>query len=144
MTLAAAMLDDWPLTARFATRSIRHLHWINHRPYLAGTLNVAARVLCDTDPEAAATIQGAAHTLAMAAATTTTPASSSNSEAPDETHARGGLLVETRREATRHLTTALGEERLGSLRDQGAAMDTDTAVTYSLFHLDAFLANTDG
>ena len=29
MTLAAARLADWPLTARVASRAIRHLHWIN-------------------------------------------------------------------------------------------------------------------
>ena len=63
MTLAAAMIGDWPLTARFATRSIPHAHWMNHRPYLHGVLTVSARALADTDPEAAATIQGAAHAL---------------------------------------------------------------------------------
>ena len=71
MTLTAAMLSDWPLTARFATRSIPHLHWINHRPYLHAVFTVSARALADTDPEAAATIQGAAHTLIATPAPTT-------------------------------------------------------------------------
>ena len=65
LTVAAAMIRDWPLAARFATRSIPHIHWINHRPYLSGILTISARALADTDPEAAATIQGAAHTLMM-------------------------------------------------------------------------------
>ena len=73
MTLTAAMLGDWPLTARFATRSIPHVHWINHRPYLHAVLTVSARALADTDPEAAATIQGAAHTLIATAAAAAAP-----------------------------------------------------------------------
>ena len=143
MTLAAAMLSDWPLTARFATRSIRHLHWVNHRPYLAGILNVAARALSDTDPEAAATIQGAAHDLVVTAATKTAPASAGSGRAPTDNTHRTGLIVETRRDTTRRLIDTLGDERLRTLRDHGAAMDTDTAVAYTLSRLDAFLTNTD-
>ena len=70
-TLAAAMIRDWPLTARFATRSIPHAHWMNHRPYLHGILTVSARALAETDPEAAATIQGAAYALLAIPAPTT-------------------------------------------------------------------------
>ena len=144
MTLAAAMLSDWPLTARFATRSIPHLHWVNHRPYLHGILTVAARVLADTDPEAAATIQGAAHRLVVTAATTRhAPASAGSGSAPTDNTHRTGLIVETRRETTRRLIDILGDEPLRILRDHGAAMDTDTAVAYTLSRLDAFLTNTD-
>ena len=145
MTLAAAMISDWPLTARFATRSIPHLHWINHRPYLNAIFTISARALAATDPEAAATIQGAAHTLIVTPAAITTTAAPEAAATP---HARGpanrgGLIVETRRETTRLLVDALGDERLRALRDHGAAMDTDTAVAYTLSRLDAFLANTD-
>ena len=65
------MTRDWPLAARFATRSIPLIHWINHRPFLFGILTISARALADTDPEAAATIQGAAHTLMMPSAPAT-------------------------------------------------------------------------
>ena len=41
---------------------------MNHRPYLHAVLTVSARALADTDPDAAATIQGAAHTLIAALA----------------------------------------------------------------------------
>ncbi len=135
ITLAAAMISDWPLTARFATRSIPHAHWMNHRPYLHGVLTVSARALADTDPEAAATIQGAAHTLiATIASTAPTTASSMNG---------GGLIVETRRETTRLVIEALGDERLRAFHDHGATMDTDTAVAYTIARLDAFLTNHD-
>ena len=135
MTLAATMISDWPLTARFATRSIPHGHWINHRPYLHAVLTVSARALADTDPDAAATIQGAAHTL-IATLASSAPA---HAEPPD----RPGLLVETRHETTRLLVETLGDEQLRELRDHGAAMDTDTAVAYTLSRLDAFLTNAD-
>jgi hypothetical protein len=140
MALAASMISDWPLTARFARRSIPHLHWMNHRPYLQGTFTVSARALADSDPEAAATIQGAAHTLTVNPAPTT-PEAAAPPGAPrqGETANRGGLIVETRRDTTRLLVEALGDERLRALRDHGAAMDTDAAVAYTLARLDAFL-----
>jgi predicted ATPase/class 3 adenylate cyclase len=144
MTLAAAMIRDWPLTARFATRSIPLVHWLNHRPYLHALLTVAARALADTDPEAAATIQGAAHALsATLARATTTTAAAETPGAP--THGgptdRSGLIVETRRATTRVLVEAFGDERLRALRDHGVTLDTDTAVAYTLARLDAFLTN---
>ena len=74
MTIAAAMIRDWPFTARVATSSIPHVHWINHRPYLSGILTISARAVADTDPEAAARIQGAAHTIMKPSAPTPTPA----------------------------------------------------------------------
>ena len=144
MTLAAAMIRDWPLTARFATRSIPHAHWMNHRPYLHGTLTVSARALADTDPEAAATIQGAAYALLAIPAPTTATATTDAAPAPTPVGPadRGGLIVDTRRETTRLLVEALGDEQLRTLRDHGTAMDTDTAVAYTLARLDAFLTTT--
>ena len=145
MTLAAAMIRDWPLTAHFATRSIPHAHWMNHRPYLHGTLTVSARALAGTDPEGAATVQGAAHALlAMPAPTTSTATSDAPpAPAPGGPADRGGLIVDTRRETSRFLAEALGDEQLRALRDHGAAMDTDTAVAYTIAHLEAFLAKPD-
>ena len=141
VTLAAAMIRDWPLTARCATRSIPHAHWMNHQPYLHGVSTVSARALAETDSEAAATIQGAAHTLLTISAPTTTTATTDAPPVPARGGSAdtGGLIVDTRRETTRLLVEALGEERLGALRDHGTAMDTDTAVAYTLARLDTFL-----
>ncbi len=141
VTLAAAMIRDWPLTARCATRSIPHAHWMNHQPYLHGVSTVSARALAETDSEAAATIQGAAHALLAISAPTTTTATTDAPPVPARGGSAdtGGLIVDTRRETTRLLVEALGEERLGALRDHGTAMDTDTAVAYTLARLDAFL-----
>jgi len=81
--------------------------------------------------------------LAVTATTNTASASARSSSAlTDESH-RSGLLVEIRRDTTQRLRDTLGKEQLNSLRDHGAAMDTDTAVAYTLTHLEAFLTNTD-
>jgi predicted ATPase/class 3 adenylate cyclase len=132
ITLAAAMIRDWELTARSATRGIRHAHWMNHRPYLYGVLTVSARALVDTDPEGAATIQGAAHAL-LANRALTAPTTGGA--------AAGGLIVDVRHESSRLLADALGDDRLRTLRDHGAAMDTDSAVAYALARLAAFVAH---
>ena len=145
MTLAAAMIGDWPLTARIATRSIPHAHWMNHRPYLHGTLTAAARALADNDAEAAATIQGAAHALLAIPAPTITPTTTDAPPVPAQGGSAngGGLIVDIRRETSRLLVEALGDEQLRALRDHGTALDTDTAVAYTLSRLNAFLASTD-
>jgi len=141
MTVTAAMLEDWSLTAELAARSIPLLHWMSHRPYLHGILTVSARALAGTDPEAAATIQGGAHMLLKTAAPTMVVGEQPAAPAPGARASGSGVFVETRRETTRLLTETLGDDRLRALRDQGAAMDTDAAVAYTLARLDAFLAN---
>ena len=101
MSLAASMLGDWPLTARFATRSIPHARWINHRPFLQAILTVSARALADTDAEAAATIQGAAHSLiATRGPPTNTASTDPAAEAP--ARARGRWSREPPRPDRRH------------------------------------------
>ena len=141
MAVTAAMLEDWPLTAELATRCIPLLHWLNHRPYLHGTLTLSARALAGADPEGAATIQGAAHTLMTTAAPTVVAGEQPAAPALGAPAGGSGVFVETRRETTRLLTDALGVDRLGALREQGAAMDTDDAVAYTLARLNAFLTN---
>ena len=143
LTVAAAMTRDWPLAARFAARSIPLIHWINHRPYLFGILTISARVLSAADPEAAATIQGAAHTLTMSSAPTTMAVEAPEPPPSGRPQNRPGLFVETRRETTEILVQAIGDERLRALREPGAALDTDSAVAYTLTRLDAYLAEND-
>ena len=134
MTLVAVRLGDWRLTANLAGRTIRYLHWVNERPMLGGIMNVSARAIADTDPEAAAAVQGAARTLALGI---TTPDRADN--ASGNTDSRAGLISDVRRETTGRIRDTLGDDRLRELRDQGAALDRDDAVAYTLSHLDAFL-----
>jgi hypothetical protein len=121
------------------------LHWLNDRNQLSGILNIAARVLCDSDPDAAATIQGAVRALVSAIVTRTRPSTEIPARGPQAAPAtgRGGLFVELRRETMQHLTDHLGDERLRELRDRGSTMDPDHAVAYTLVHLDQYLAHAD-
>jgi hypothetical protein len=101
-------------------------------------LSVAARALADSDPEAAATIQGAAHALSL----------SFLSAAPDVTVApaavtqtqREGVIVAARRATSETLRDTLGSERLREFRERGSTLDSDAAVAYALSHLGAFVA----
>jgi hypothetical protein len=134
--LVAARLHDRLLALQLAQRSIRHLHWTGDRPQLGGVLNVVAWAIADTDPDAAAAIQGAARTLALAEApaSTTPDAHERNSAAEPRqpTATNFGFLTELRRDTTRHLIDAVGQERLRDQRQQGESMDTDRAVAYAL------------
>jgi predicted ATPase/class 3 adenylate cyclase len=143
LTLAAAMIGDQLLAARFARRSIPLVHWVNHRPYLHILLTLAARTLADTDPEAAASIQGAADALIAPLANAAPTAAATAASTHGAPASGGGFIDDTRRETTRLLVEALGDERLRALRDHGSTMDTDAAVAYTLSRLDAFLTNTD-
>jgi hypothetical protein len=135
MTLAAARLADWHETARLAAATIRRLHWMGDRPWLAGMFNVSARVLSDTDPEAAAVIQGAARTFAQEATT-----GSPTDRIQHRADARADFFTQTRRETTRQLDDTLGNDRRRQLQSHGAAMHTDDAVAYVLAHLEKLLA----
>ena len=141
LTLAAAMIGDWPRAARFAMRSIPLLHWVNQRPYLQIMLTVAARILAERDPEGAATIQGAAHTLVVSVDT----ASTGELRASRTRGEPGGVgfIVDASRATTGILTDAIGSERLQVLREHGTTIGTDTAVAYTLARLDAFLTDAD-
>jgi predicted ATPase/class 3 adenylate cyclase len=125
--LVAARVRDFDFALELAPQSIRDLHWIEDRPQLAGIFNVVARCFVDRDPEAAAVLQGAARTLASSAVAPTTTESGP---------ARGGMIVDLRRETTQRLRTDLGGEGLDELRSRGAHMDIDQAVAYALSHLD--------
>jgi predicted ATPase len=134
MAVTAATIRDWPLTAFLAARSIPYYAWINHRPYLGALLNGAARALADSDPEAAATIQGAAYALVGTPATAASPETiTAAAGAPN----RRGTIVEIG--TTRRIAHSLGNERLLALRSLGAKMDIGEAVGYTLTHLDQYL-----
>jgi hypothetical protein len=125
-------LDDAPATLEVASRTIRQLHWARQPVWLTGGLNLVARALVPTQPDAAAIIQGAARAITLR--TLETPVDSQSNPAPPGPSSRttGGYFGEVRRETTRLLAAALGDQRLGQLRAEGKAMDDDRAVTYTL------------
>jgi hypothetical protein len=132
ITFAAAAIGDWPLTARAGARVIRLLHWVNDRVYLSGVFAVTARALAETDPEAAGIVQSAARTLAASHQTASIPPGTMSGS-------RVGPLLTANRDTSRLITETLGEARVRALREQGAAMDIDEAVAYTLGHLEVFI-----
>jgi predicted ATPase/class 3 adenylate cyclase/DNA-binding SARP family transcriptional activator len=130
-TVLTARLEDTPTTLEIASHTIRHLRWARQPAWLTPSLNVVAHALAATRPDAAAIIQGAAH--AIATRTPETPVDlSMDPTPPNPTRTPGGYFVEVRRDTTRLLAAALGEERLGQLRAEGDAMGDDHAVAYTL------------
>ena len=138
--LVAARLRDVPFALELAKPAVRHLHWSGDRPQLAGVLNVVAWAIADTDPDAAATIQGAARALMLADTPTLASPDPLDraSQAPVHVEVAPGIgvLTELRRETTGHLADILGQERLRELREKGEAMDADRAVAYALANID--------
>ena len=135
-------LDDAPATLELASRTIRQLHWARQPVWLTGGLNLVARALVPTQPDAAAIIQGAAHAINQR--TLKTPLTQSSPTPPGPAPSTtGGYFVEVRRETTRLLAAALGEERLGQLRAEGNAMDDDRAVAYTLEQIATALTYPD-
>jgi hypothetical protein len=99
---------------------------------LSASLNLVARALVTTRPDAAAIIQGAGRAITLRARET--PDDRKTHPAPLGTTPgnTGGYFVEVRRETTGLLAAELGEERLSQLRAEGSAMDDDRAVDYTL------------
>jgi tetratricopeptide (TPR) repeat protein len=132
-TLIAARLADWALTLRVADRSVRQLQWGGQRPYLAGILNVVARALSETDVEAAARLQGAAHHLsAQASAGQTTLPGRPNPASPAVAPPGLSLITDLLHQTSARLHDVLDEGRLRQLRSEGEAMDSDQAATFAL------------
>jgi predicted ATPase/class 3 adenylate cyclase len=135
--LVGARLRDRRLALEFARAAIPHLHWRGSRPQLGGVLNAVAWALEDADPEAAATIQGAARALTLAASQSFDAGGEESTGTTSQQTATGvGFLTELRRETTRQLVDALGEGHLREQRQQGALMDIADAVAYTLAHID--------
>jgi hypothetical protein len=94
--------------------------------------------LADARPDAAARLQGAARTIGRTlAANQGPPGGATAVPAPG----RAGYVYELRREATRRLAPALGEELLNQRRREGEEMTLDDAVAYALTEIDGALAN---
>jgi predicted ATPase len=129
----AARLGEWPTVLDLATTAIPFLHWDNDRPLLAGLINVVAPALLPASVETAPVVQGFARRLAGAVAP---PIGANGPGAPGDRYdppaGAVGLVTRLRRETTSMLIEALGQARLRELREQGEAMNDDTAVAYAL------------
>jgi hypothetical protein len=135
--LISARLDDWPLSITLAGPAIRYLHWNGDWPLLAAIVNITARALATGRPESAATLQGVARQLVDFAAKThnaTRYAGATEKESEIATRQADDrdFVTQLRRNTTRMLRDALGDQRLRELRAQGEQMDRDNAVAYAL------------
>jgi hypothetical protein len=112
----AGRLEDWPAVLSAAERSLR---WdrgtgITPRLVLAGVVDLVARALAPSQPEAAAVLEGARPGLSA-------------------THGTAErAIVKARHETTRLLTDSLGEPRLRELRSRGQNMDYTQTCAYAL------------
>ena len=138
--LVAGRLRDPRLVLQLAEPSVRHLHWSGDRSQLAGVLNVVAWAIADADPDVAATLQGAARTLALSAVPDSAAAGSddrsSDSTSPVAMRSPSGYITELRRETAQRLAAVLGDEPFRGRRALGESMDADEAVAHALVHID--------
>jgi predicted ATPase/class 3 adenylate cyclase/DNA-binding winged helix-turn-helix (wHTH) protein len=130
--LLVSRLGDAPATLEVAGRTVRYLHWARQPVWLTSSLNLVARALVTTRPDAAAIIQGAARAISLRTLETPVDSRTNPTRSGPTPKTSGGLFVEVRRETTGLLAAALGEERLSQLRAEGEAMDDDRAVFYTL------------
>ncbi len=140
--LNSARMGAWDDVVDLSPRAIRSLHWYRDLPQLAGILNVVACAVAQSEPEAAALLQGGSRRMAIAgqpkraavsdAQVKPSPREGSSAAAPPD----GGIIVDLRRRTTALLRDLLGEGRLRQLRSEGESMDDDRVVASALDVID--------
>jgi predicted ATPase/class 3 adenylate cyclase len=139
---AAGRLEDWHRVARTVGRLLHLERRVGamDRAQLAGALNLGARALARTRPEASAIIQGTV--VGLLRPTDATEAVAAPVAVPP-TNALFELVAQARRDTTRIVVEALGDTRMRELRLEGAAMDRNGACAFTRREIDAYLATLD-
>ena len=120
-------------TLEIARRALRHLQRVGEEGgWLVLVLNLTARALVATRPDAAAVIQGFAYRRGRFDTTDAEISSSSASTPMPSREASLSYLGELRRETTRELTAALGDDRLRQRWAEGSAMSYADVIAYAL------------
>jgi predicted ATPase/class 3 adenylate cyclase len=139
---AAARLADWSGALRAADRLLRLDRQTGTTPLvtLLSTFNFVARGLAERQPEAAAVLQGVPRGLS-------TQASHAGPGSIPQRDASGlnpaaAFIAEVRRDTSRLLVAAIGEDRMRPLRAEGQTMDRDQASTYARTHIHEYFAPT--
>jgi predicted ATPase/DNA-binding SARP family transcriptional activator len=135
-------LDDAPATLGIAGPTIRQLHWARQPVWLAASLDLIARALVGTRPDAAAIIQGAGRARTLDLFETSVDSHTNHTRSGPTPRTGRGYVGEVRRETTGLLAAELGNERLRQLRAEGEAMDDDRAVAYTLDQIAKALTDT--
>jgi hypothetical protein len=132
-SLVATRLGDWNVALALAARTMVLWRWVGTVMAAGPSLGVCARALAEDRPEVAGVLRGASYAAYRRGST--------GQSLPDK--GRGdpsvNYLLHALREAGDIVGAALGEERRQRLREEGAALTMDEAVTYALANIDAKL-----
>jgi hypothetical protein len=131
--MVAGRLRDWDVALALSGKTMSLFRWSAALLQAGPTLALSARALADDQPEAAATLHGAAHAAFLRAS-----AGRKKTESPDTgaTDSNANFLLAALREAGEIAAMTIGKERVRELRAEGAAMTMDEAVSYALAHID--------
>jgi tetratricopeptide (TPR) repeat protein len=128
--LVATRLGEWTAALALSARTMVLWRWVQTVMAAAPCLGVCARALAEDRPEVAGVLRGAAYAAYRRGST--------GQSSPDA--ARGdpsvNYLLQALHEAGDIVTAALGEHRRQQLREEGAAMTLDEAVSFALANID--------
>jgi predicted ATPase/class 3 adenylate cyclase len=128
--IVSARLGDWRQVLDLAPASIRHLHWVGNRVFLATVASAVARALAPTDAVDAAVLEGAAARLATAVSIGRPEAQAVGPGAPPAGNT--GFVAQLQAATAALLADTLGQVRFAELRADGEAMDDNQAVAFAL------------
>ena len=128
--LVATRLRDWKIALALAARNLVLWRWVQTLMAAAPSLGVCARALAEDQPEVAGVLRGAAYAAYRRGSTGQSAAGKGRGD-PSVNY-----LLEALREAGDIVAAALGEERRRRLREEGAEMTMDEAVSYTLANID--------
>lgn len=134
--MVAGRLRDWELTVALAIRTMHLWRWSGALMQTAPCLSLCARAVAQDRPEIAGMLRGAAYS-AYAAGSPAVASTERQASAPAD--GRLNFVLQALRETGEIVAAALGKERARELRDHGAAMTMDEAVSYALANIDARL-----
>ncbi len=129
--LVATRLGKWEVALALAARNMQLWRGMQAFMTAAPSLAVCARALADDRPDVAGVLRGAAY-----AAYRRGSAGQSMLDEGRGNRSSVNYLLEALREAGGLVTAALGEERRQRLREEGAAMTMEEAVSYALANVD--------
>jgi ATP/maltotriose-dependent transcriptional regulator MalT len=131
--LVAGCLRDWDLTLALTARSMYLWRWSMPVLQAATCLAECARVFAQDRPEVAGVLQGAAY-AAFRRASPAPIGTRRSDTAPVDPNAN--FVLTALRETGDMVGTALGDQRRRELRNEGAAMSIDEAISYALANID--------
>jgi predicted ATPase len=129
--LVSGRLADWKLTLSLSVRSMYLYRWSMSPLHAATCLAECARGLAEDRPDIAGVLQGAAYAALRMASPDIDKAGSAGAE-----DANANFLLIALRETGDMVAAALGDEHRRELRNQGAAMSIEEAISYTLANVD--------